>query len=233
MATKTTTATANTTLIECLAKITIGAALLIPGMALAVFGWAHFRDGLARDAAIPVPVYMVAEIPVPQKAYTAAAEALSRADHRNGLAMIEQAEARQRAGQQTSDVIPLLEEGLRREPASPRGWTLLSESLFLSNKAAAARALSQALVLAPRDFWLIGRRARDAALMWWWLDADSRDLALAQTRLLWSEPSLHMQLRQLLETHKGEEIITRAFEDDDIRAINRWYAGALRRRRGS
>lgn len=229
MATRATTATANTTLIERLRTLAVGALILAPGILLAVFGWAQFRDGQARDAAIPVPVYMIAEIPVPKAAYVSAAEALARADRRDGQATIAQAEARQRAGERAADVIPLFMDGLTRQPASPRGWTLLSEALFPSQKDAAARALSQALVLAPREYWLVGRRARDAAVMWPWLDADSREQAVSQTRLLWTEPSLHQHLKRLLQSRDGAQMMTRAFEEDDIRSINRWYSREMRR----
>lgn len=224
MATKATTATANTTTTERLLRIVTGALMLSPAVLLGIFGWAHFSDGLARDAAIPVPVYMVAEIALPKAAYASAAAALARADHRDGQATIAQAEARQRSGEQATQVVPLLVAGLSRQPASPRGWTLLSEVLFPSHKVSAARALSQALVLAPREYWLVGRRAKDASAMWPWLDADSREQAVAQTRLLWTHPPLREQLKILLQSPDGAQTTTRAFGEDDIRSINRWYS---------
>ena len=42
--------------------------LLIPAPVLAFFAWAHFTDGIAVDASIPVPVYMIQQIAMPNVA---------------------------------------------------------------------------------------------------------------------------------------------------------------------
>ena len=94
-----------------------------PAFALGFFGAAHFYDGLAMDAAIPVPVYMVAQIAMPKAAYEDAAAALARADARNGTAAIARAEAQLRSGASPSTQVPILTQGLLQEPASARGWT--------------------------------------------------------------------------------------------------------------
>lgn len=229
MAIRATTITANTTLTERLIRIVTGALLLVPGILLAVFGFAQFRDGLARDAAIPVPVYMVAQIPIPKAAYVSAVDELSRADPRDGQAMIAAAEARLHAGEPAARLAIALTEGVMHQPASARGWTLLSEALYPSQKNAAARAFSQALALAPREFWLVGMRVKDASSMWASLNTETQAAALTQTRLLWQEPSLHGQLKQLLQTDEGRALVARAFGPEDVRSINRWYAREERR----
>lgn len=207
-----------------------GIVLAVPALLLGYFGAVHFLDGLAVDAAIPVPVYMVAQVPMPKPAYIAAADALSYADPRNGHAMLAAAEARWHAGEPPGRLVATIRRGLTREPASARGWTLLSEVLYRSDKKRAAPALSQALILAPREYWLIGARAKDAALLWPNLDPASRSMALNQARLLWQEPQLHGQLRELLRSPEGAALVSRAFNQDEIRRINRWHSRAQRRR---
>jgi hypothetical protein len=232
MAIRTTTATANTTTSEAakrpkwnaLSTAAAGILLAAPALVLGIFGGVHFRDGLAVDAAVPVPVYMVAQISMSKAAYAAAAAALAQADPSNGGATLAAAEARWHAGGNPTQLIPVIRTGLMQEPASARGWTLLSEVLHPVDEKKAARALSQALVLAPREYWLIGARAKDAAMQWSALDPESRSMALYQARLLWQEPALHGQLRELLRFPEGAALVSRAFSQDDIRSINRWRA---------
>ena len=208
----------------------LGVLLAVPAFVLGTSGFVHFRDGVAVDAAIPVPVYMVAQVPLPKNAYIAAADALSQADPRNGHAAIAAAEASRHAGEQPGRLVPLLQQGLIHEPASARGWTLLSEVLYPVDRKKAAAALSQALILAPRDYWLIGARAKDAALLWSDLGPDAQVAALGQVQLLWQTKKLRGQMRELLRTPDGAALVTRAFGQDDIRAVNRWHSRKQRLR---
>lgn len=200
--------------------------LLIPAVALAWLAFFHMRDGAAVDAAVPVPNYMIAAIAMPNAAYVDAALALETADPRNGEAAVERAEAIMHSGAAKARVAAILADGLSREPASARGWTLLCEAELRSDKKAAARALGQALVLAPRDYWLMEARVQDAALLWPALDPDMQAMALRQTRLLWEEPELRRELLQLLRAPEGVAITARAFanDEDQIRAMNRWLS---------
>lgn len=198
--------------------------LLAPGICLALFGAKHFVDGCSIDAAVPVPNYMVAGVNVPKAAYAAAAAALLNANPRNGFAEIARAEAMMRAGASSARVIPVLTEGLGVSPASARGWTLLAENTAVKQKHQAAEILAQALVLAPRDYWLAGMRARAAAFLWPDLNTDTRALAISQTRLLWHEEQLRPQFLALADSAEGAALITHSFPADDIRAINRWLA---------
>ncbi len=216
---------------DALRRIVGSALLSLPALALGIFAAAHFSNGLALDAAIPVPVYMVAQIAMPKVAYEDAAAALARADGRDGAAAIARAEAELRSGASPIEQVPILTQGLRREPASARGWTLLSETLLPTDKKKAALALSQALVLAPREFWLVEARAHDAALLWDYLDAETRARALEQTRMLWEEPILRGQLRRLLLTPEGVTLAARAFtgRQDELREMNRFLSSERRR----
>lgn len=223
MATRATTATASTTTTRLLRlkDVVLGVGLCLPGVLLGTFGYIHFVDGWAQDAAVPVPVYMVAQIKMPKSAYVEAAKALRYADHRNGGAELARAEARVRSGEQGASIVDQIRDGLAHQPASARGWTLLAEVLNPSQEKYAAQSLSQALILAPNDYWLAGARAEDAAQLWPDLDDDARHMAFAQTRLLWQEPQLREQLVDLARTPAGAALISRAFGQDDIRAINR------------
>jgi hypothetical protein len=197
---------------------------------LVVFGFIHFRDGLANDAAIPVPVSMVAHSKLPKAAYRAAADALANANSRDGEAMIYRAEAELRAGANTADVISLVRRGLTLAPASARGWTLLSEALMVSDKDGASRALSQALILAPEDYFLIGAHLSEAAQLWGELDQDTRRLALAQMRLMWQETKLREFFFDFAQTRENQVLIRQAFENEEIRDINRWLMRESRQR---
>ncbi len=198
----------------------------LPGVALAWFALPHFQNGLALDSAIPVPNYMIRQAPMPPVAYKRAASALARANAEDGTAQVAQAEASIDGGEPGAKQIARLEQGVRDAPPVPRGWMLLSESLAPVDKTKAAKALSQALVLAPYDYWLAGLRARDAAMQWDQLDSDTRAMALRQVQLLWDDQHLRIYLFPLLSSKEGIALVTRAFSGrpDDMRALNRWLS---------
>jgi hypothetical protein len=206
----------------------VSAAMLLPGLCLAHFGYVHFADGVAHDGAIPVPVAMVAQHPVPKIAYDEAAKSLARAAPRDGDAMLIRAEALFHAGRTPSEIVPLLEEGLRQAPASARGWTLLAEAQQPLAPEKSAAALSQALILAPRDYWTAAARLRVAALLWPKLDAEIRTSAQNQARLLWQEELLRPQLVIAVQTNEGAALLTRSFDESEIRKINRYLVEAPR-----
>ncbi|MGA7676570.1 MAG: hypothetical protein WCA78_16175 [Rhizomicrobium sp.] len=207
-------------------QVATGILCLIPAIALGAFAVPHLLDGFAVDAAIPVPVYMIAQVPMPKAAYEDAVVALGRADPRDGDAAIARAEASLRSGAQPLSQVPTLTQGLTQVPASARGWTLLSEAWLATDKRNAARALGQALLLAPHEYWLVGPRALDAAMLWPYLDADAQAQALEQTRMLWEEPLLRGQIRPLLFSSEGVSLVTRAFasQQDELRDMNRWLS---------
>jgi hypothetical protein len=202
----------------------------VPGVALGLFAWPHLLNGLALDAAIPVPIYMIRQTPMLQSAYRRAAHALVGADLRDGDAQTAAAEAATRAGGPAQAQIARLEQAVRDAPAEPRGWLLLSEALLPVDRKRAASALEQALVLAPYDYWIAGRRARDAVVLWGNLDFEAREMALRQVQFLWDEPSLRSGLVELLSTASGVAIVRRAFSQrpGDLRDLNRWMSKARR-----
>jgi hypothetical protein len=201
---------------------------LLAALAMGYLGGRQFLDGVAVEAAIPVPVYMIAQIKMPLVAYRDATAALAGADVRDGAYRIARAEAALRSGVPPGGEISELTEGLTDQPASTRGWTLLSAALIPVDRQKAARSLSTALLLAPNDYWLVGPRAQIGALLWSDLDSDSRTLVLQQTRDLWTEPDLRGQLRALLASPAGVALVGRAYADDpdEIRRMNRWLSAA-------
>jgi len=196
--------------------------LCVLALALATVGYRHFQNGVAEDDAVPIPVYMISHQIAPKVAYVNAALALAKADPNNGVATLQRAEASIRSGSSGHKVVDEIEAGLMKAPASSRGWTLLSEALYPANKKFAALALGQALILAPREYWLVGPQVLDAARLWDNLDADAQSAALAKTRLMWSETILHSHLKTVLGTPEGAVLVARSLSHDEIRALNRW-----------
>lgn len=226
MAIKTITAIENTTQNRMWSIIQFwgrAAASIVPALLLFYFSIAHFEDGLAVDRAIPVPVFMIQQIKMPAEAYIEAIKELERASPQNGLALIARAEAEINIHGYTSNVVALLKTGLTHAPSSSRGWTLLAEAYEgVGDRKSACRALYMALILSPRDYWLGGARAIAASDLWSDLDQDTRQMAISQTRLLWNEPILRDQLRVLVRRPNGAALATRAFDQNEVRRINRW-----------
>lgn len=198
------------------------AVLLIPAAVLAFFAYAHFRDGLAQDGAVPVPVYMVAQRPLPAVAFVHASESLADASPRDGEPILQRTEARMRAGENPEILKTAAQDGISRMPASPRGWLLLSELTSHSDKNLAGQALAQSMLLGPREYWLIAPRLVDAAKQWQNLDRDTQAAVITQVRLLWNTPLLQPKMATLCATPEGAALVTRAFSADEVRAINRW-----------
>lgn len=202
-------------------------AWLLPAVGLAVAVWPHFQNGLAREAAIPVPSYMVARVAMPKAAYRSAVQALAGADARDGDAHIARGEALMALGSTPArDLIV----GLRHAPASARGWTLLAEATMKADRGQAARYLGQALLLAPYDYWLALPLAQDAAKLWPELDGAARGRAVAQARMLWSDLQMRRQFQFFASSPEGVQLAWRtfAYQPDELREINRWLV--LRRR---
>ncbi|MEI9886080.1 MAG: hypothetical protein WDN08_06185 [Rhizomicrobium sp.] len=203
----------------------------MPALALGIGATPHFSDGLALDRALPVPSYMIAGTALPKGIYLGAVAALDGASPADGFAGAARAEAAMHADAPGASQIPLLEHALAAAPASPRTWLLLAQAQLQTDRAKAATALSQALILAPYDYWVAAGRTRYAALLWSDLDADARSRALGQVRLLWEEPQFHAQLLQLLTLPKVPKLVDRAFAGrrDERVELYRW-ASATRRR---
>jgi hypothetical protein len=201
-------------------------AALLPALAVLPAAGGYFIDGLAVDAAVPVPAYMIAQRGMTQRVYVEAAGVLAGASPRDGAVAIARGEAMLLSGAPPASQIPLLTQGVLEQPASARGWLLLAQATAPSDRKRSAILLARALALAPHNYWLAGSLARTSALLWRDLDEAGRAAALGQTRLLWEREDLHGQLRDLLSTQQGINLAARAFagRPEEIRALNRWLA---------
>jgi hypothetical protein len=103
--------------------------------------------------------------------------------------------------------------------------------LTYSDPTRAARALGQAFVLAPYDFFWAGAKSQLSSQLWDYMDPDTKRTALREVRMLWEEPMLRDEILPLLARPAGNDLLTRAFasEPDTIRAINRFVSASRRR----
>jgi hypothetical protein len=212
------------------ARWTIRAVWLSLGVLLLLGALPHFRNGWTIDEALPVPSSMIAGRALPPSAYIHAAKVLHTANRADGTSRIAGAEAALDAGAPGATQIGELESALTVTPAAVRGWVLLAQAQADGDRRGAAQALSEALTLAPYDYWVAEKRARLAAQLWVSLDPDSQDAAIRQVRLMWSEPQLRPQLVDLAVSREGAALTDRAFagDRDDLVAINRLLSAARR-----
>jgi len=198
---------------------------VLPLIVTAILAGGRLRSGLASDLAFPVPLNISINHGLPISAYEAAERALDGADPADGEAKIERAEALKLSHASSEAVLPLLTDGLAREPASAGGWTLLAE-LPNAPLSMRAKALGLSLQLAPRDYWLSGRRALAGVPLVEVLSPDDKEALLRQIHLLWSVEDFRPQLHPLLESRQGAVLVTEAFagDPDSLRALNRWVA---------
>jgi len=201
------------------------------GLLLFLGALPHFRNGWTIDQALPVPSYMIAGRALPPSAYVHAAITLHAANHADGTSHIAGAEAALDSGAPGATQIGELESALTATPASVRGWLLLAQARQAAgDRRGAAQALSEALILAPYDYWVAEKRLLLATQLWSNLDPDSQDAAIRQVRLMWSEPKLHPQLLDFAGSREGAALTDRAFagDRDDLIAINRLLSAARR-----
>lgn len=208
-----------------------GILFCIPGFFLIAFAIAPLRDGIAVDSAVPIPIYMIRQSPLPKAVYAQAAAALDKANAANGDAHLLAVEAALHAGKPPAAQTAAIEQALTRSPANARGWMVLSDAYAQTNARLAAAALGQSFLLSPYDFWLAEPRAERAALLWPNLDRDTRAMALRQTLLLWEAPDLQQRMRLLLTKPKAVALVATAFKDHqaEMRDLNRWLSVERRR----
>jgi len=208
----------------------LGVGLYLGSGVLFFWGYSHFRDGQAHDKSLPVPDSMTAGRQLPPGAYRQGAVALASSSSANGEARIAYGEALLDAGFNPEQQVDVFRSGVSKDPASVRGWALLALSSAKRNPKFASAALAQALLLAPADYWNIGLRVRAATFLWNFLDRDSQEIVLSQTRMLWDIKGLRPSLLTLLALPGGAAIVTQAFQKrhDDLISLNRWVAGTTR-----
>jgi hypothetical protein len=169
---------------------------------------------------------MTVDRALPFKTYRATAQVLAGAAEADGEAQIARSRAAYLSGEVGPKIIAMADNGLSHAPASAAGWTLLAALRTPVDHVRAAGAMSVALELAPRDYYLAAWRARTAAPLWADLPADVRESAARQVRLLWSNRAQHNQIRSILAVPGGPQLVTYAMKDDPdgLRALNRMVA---------
>jgi hypothetical protein len=200
--------------------------LAAPAGLLFILALPRLQTGVALDRAYPVPVFMTVGVTLPESTYLQTAAILRNANAADGGAMLQRAEALSLAEPYGPNAIELLESGLKLAPASVRGWALYSEQVSPINPSHAAEALTLSFLLGPYEYYVAEKRARQAALLWDALPTDSRELALRQVRVLWTEESLNEGLLRVMAAPGGSELAARAFveQPEELRAINRLIA---------
>lgn len=204
----------------------VRAALVLPALAISVTGLPRLVSGFAQEAAFPVPVYMAMNVVLPQKAYSSAAQVLSHAGSANGGLQVARGEALLHAGGRPQDAIAALKSGLSHAPAEARGWIVLAEALGPQDPRKAAAALSLALELAPREYYLVSPRLIAGAPLWAYLPDEDRSVLLNDTRQVFEDFRLAQTRETLLRTPGGPALVTRAFagQNEQLRALNRMRA---------
>jgi hypothetical protein len=187
------------------------ATVLVLPLILVSLAAPRLQSGIALEGAFPVPDYMTRNVTLPRDAYRAAVAALSHASERDSASAILRGEAALFIGTNPKEVEASLRQNLTRNPASARGWTLLAESLSFHDRNSASLALSQALATGTLEYALIGRQTRLAARLWDELPVNTHRTVLGQVELLWTNPSVRLELSTLLATQGGEALIAQTF----------------------
>ncbi len=201
--------------------------LLGPAIAVTFAAVPRLVSGLALEAAFPPTAYMVINIAMPEHTYAQSAQILSHASLGDGETQLLRAEAAERTRPKSPDaVIPLAERALSYAPADARGWIVLAEALRPQDPRKAAAALTLAIELAPREYFLIVPRVLAGAPLWAYLPQETRDTLLGDARFLVQDRNFHAALRSLLAVEGGPQLVTRALagHPDQIRALNRELA---------
>lgn len=205
--------------------------LIVPGIGLILAAVPDVRDGLLWDASIPTPEDIEAQWPLPSASYARSASLLSKTNSRDTEAHIFAAEAAMLANGDPSQQINALQVAVSKAPANARAWMVLSDAYRPRDPKMAAKALAQALLLAPYDYFLAGPRAERAAILWDYLDDETRAAGLRQTLMLWESPELRDEIHALMASQDGIDLLNRALahRQNELSRLKLW----LRKSSGS
>jgi hypothetical protein len=200
-------------------------ALLLPAIAILFAAAPRLVSGLVLEAAFPAPAYMQMNLALTKDYYAAVAQILSHAPSSDGGAQLWRAEALLRSGR-PAEAEPVAAAALARDPASARGWIVLSETLQKSDPQKSAAALVLSLELAPREYFLMPPQMNAGAPLWRYLPPNAQDRLVEDAQWLIGIEQLRPALRDLLATDGGSALVTRALagHPDELRALNRSLA---------
>jgi hypothetical protein len=201
-------------------------ALLLPAAAVVAAAYPRLVSGMALEAAFPYTAYLEMNVFLSPASYAYIARILAHSPPADGETQILRAEAAVDAGEPIATTIAITKSGLAHAPCSARGWILLAALLSNNDPKDAVAALSLAIELAPREYYLIGPRAVVGAALWKFLPGETRARLIEDARLLATESALRDQLRILLGAKGGSALVTRAFANnpEQLREINRSLA---------
>ena len=110
-----------------------------------------------------------------------------------------------------------------RSPSAARGWIILASLWTDSDPRKAAQALSFAVDLAPREYYLVLPRLLVGAPLWSDLPDRARGKLLSDAQGLAADQTRRGQLRLLLVRRGGAELLVRALagRPEALRELNR------------
>ena len=201
-------------------------AMLLPAIGVIVLAAPRLISGFALEAAFPATTEITMNMTLPQATNKFVAQVLSHASPSDGETQILRAEAAVNAGFPPGMVIPIVRSALIREPTDARGWILLAALLKDHDPKGAASALSLAIELAPREYYLVIPRAFVGASLWNYLSKDVQARIVDDAHVIATSNEFRGGLQSLLDAQGGTELVGRALagHPDQLRALNRSLA---------
>jgi hypothetical protein len=200
--------------------------LLMPVLLLVALALPRFNTGFLLEKSFPATDFIQTDVPLPATTYRDVARLLASASPNDSETGLLQAEAALNAGVPPAEVLPKLESALEHSPSAARGWIILASLWTDSDPRKAAQALSFAVDLAPREYYLILPRLLVGAPLWRDLPDTARAKLLSDARALAGDETRRGQLRLLLARRGGAELLVRAFagRPEVLRELNRELA---------
>ncbi|MGB8363043.1 MAG: hypothetical protein ACLQUZ_06730 [Rhizomicrobium sp.] len=201
-------------------------AMLLPACVVIILAVPRLLSGFALEAAFPATAYLAMNVPLPQTTDRSIVQILSHAPVADGETQVLRAEAAADGQFSPATTIEMTTTALAHAPAAARGWLVLAELVRDRHRNEAASALSLAIELAPREYYLVGLQARAGAPLWDALPEDVQAKLLNDVRLVAHKTELRSDLWALLRVPGGPALLTRAFagHPEQLRALNRSLA---------
>jgi hypothetical protein len=205
------------------ARWAIRAGLLVPAALLAILAIPRLDTGLILEKAFPATAYIETNTPLPADSYREVARILAGTSADDSETVLLQAEAAINAGAAPASIVPEVQHALANSPLSARGWIILASLLTNTDRAKAAKALTQAFDIAPREYYLMLPMMLVGAPLWSELPDKVRTGLLLDVRKLTEDQERRGQLRLLLARPAGADLVVRAFEGrpEALRQLNR------------
>lgn len=197
--------------------------LILPAIGIVIVAIPRLYGGLLLERAFPATAYIQTNTPLPIASYRQVAILLAKAPSEDGETALLQAEAAIDAGTPLKPIVIRVENVLSVSPLLSRGWLILASLLTNQDPRNAAKALTLAYDLSPREYYLIFPRTLVAAPLWGYLPARIRATLLDDVGSLANEKKNHAQLRLLLAKPGGPQLVIRSFagKPEALRALNR------------